>query len=79
MEDKPEKLKKRVDHLAQDRRAGPTDQLRCRQMGCDQGPLPVRQVACVTRALLLLLFAGRFSPHLVFPGDCGHNHRITSD
>ena len=62
-----EQIEKRVDHLAQDRRAGSTDRLRRRQMGCDQGPLPVRQVACVARALSLILFAGRFSPHLVSP------------
>ena len=57
----------RVDYLAQDRRSGPTDRLRCRQMGCDQGLLPLRLVACVARALPLILFASRFSPHLVSP------------
>ncbi len=62
-----EQIEKRVDNLAQDRRSGPTDRLRRRQMGCDQGLLPVRRVAYVACALPLILIAGRFSPHLVSP------------
>src|SRR4029434_8143646 len=67
------------DHAQADR-AGTAAPRSRRHQWFDQFPLRIRHVACITKSVASILFAGDFSPtHVVLPSSLRKHEGITTD